>query len=620
MKNFREVLKIILFPLLYIFIDVGFRYNYLIYYSNIQILFYVLSILLSFLLYLFAIVIMADNQKGKFLKHTAGLLAALYYSLIILPSYIFVVSTGIFPNYYTFNYFKNEPANAFSLLVDSIHLWQIIVFVILLISCFYLFQKISKSVVLKKITLKIKPMILFVVIIILLVIQTINISRCDQCMIVDVNFIVDVGKHLSEWNKDTDFTGDGLPLRNPLKLKKIEREPEFNILLIIFESLRKQNMQIYGYNRETTPFLSSLHKANSDNFYVFKNTYTVSTTTMLAIPAILSGVTPEKTMKHFETFPLVWEYAEMLRCNTFFISSQSMKWYRFDKYYSRSKSDFYWNKDNSGLPSYNDSGVDDRFTTEMLNKHISEIKERPFFGVVQFNATHFPYKAPEEFTKWNEKYIDKYDNTILFQDSLLKEVFSILSKKGVLKNTVVIMIGDHGEAFKEHNSIGHIDTYNSETVSIPLLMYIPPKINARINSAQLKLNTELNTSNSDIVPTVINLLGLRNNRQIDSFYRDFTGINLLEQFDSDRAISTLNSNEIINFNAGVSLIRNDFHYILRTNIVPYTREFYDIKTDPSEKNNIIKDVNIELIEKLNRILAEKFNCSKILDLFYINKK
>ncbi len=583
-------------------------------------MFYIISIIFSILIYLFVIVLMAKNRNGKIIKYTAGLISSFYYSFTILSSYTFVLSTGIFPNYYTLNYFKYEPANAFSLLKDSIHPWQILVFTFLFILYFCLFMQLSKSGVLKVIAVKVKPGRISGVVIILLIAQIFNIRNCDQCMIVDANFLVDAGKHLSEWNKDSAFIGDGLPLRKPVKLTKINREPDFNILLIVFESLRTQNMQIYGYNRETTPFLSSLYKTNPDNLYVFKNTYTVSTTTMLAVPAILSGVTPEQPFKHFETFPLVWEYAEMLNCSTFFISSQTMKWYRFDKYYLHGEPDFYWNKDNSGLPSYNDSGVDDRLMTEHLNKQISDIAGKPFFGVVQFNATHFPYKAPEEFSKWDEKYIDKYDNAILYQDNLLKEVFSNLSKNGLLTNTVVIMVGDHGEAFKEHNSIGHIDTYNSETVSIPLIMYIPEKIKSQVNSAQLKLNTELNTSNADIVPTIINLLGIRNNREVVSIYPDLTGKNLFEQFDSDRSIITINSNEIINFNSGVSLIKNDYHYILRTNIVPYTREFFNIRTDSSETNNLIEDVNGELIEKLNIILAENLHSLKVLNLFYPEKK
>ena len=167
-----------------------------------------------------------------------------------------------------------------------------------------------------------------------------------------------------------------------------------------------------------------------------------------------------------------------------------MQWYRFDKFYSNCKPDFYWNRDTDRLPAFNDLGIDDRITADKLNKHFSDIKHKPFFGVLQFNATHFPYKVPEEFIRWDKKYIDKYDNSVLYQDFLLEKVFAGLLKSNLLKNTVVIMAGDHGEAFKEHNSIGHIDTFNTETVSIPLIIYIPPGISYRINSSQLKINTQ----------------------------------------------------------------------------------------------------------------------------------
>jgi len=615
MKKTREYLLLIFFPVFYILIDAGFRSKYLVNYSGKQMLFYAVSILFSLSIFAFTIVLMTKNGNRKKIKYPAGLTAAFYYSSTILSSYIFLLFTGIFPNYYTFTYLKNEPANAVSLIKDSVHLWQILFFTIFLFSFFYYFLHVSKTEIAKKISLKTKPLILVLVILFLLIIQVKNIHSSDQCMIVDANFTVDISTHLSDWNSTKTFAGDGLPLRDPVKLKRTNRKPEFNILIIIFESLRTQNMNVYGYGRDTTPFLSSLKNENPENFYIFRNNYTVSTTTMFAIPAILSGITPDQPVRFYETYPLVWEYAAMLNYHTFFISSHGMQWYRFDKYYSNSIPDFYWNKDTSSLPPYNDFGIDDRITAEKLNEHISSLKNKPFFGVMQFNATHFPYKVPVEYKMWDEKYIDKYDNSVLYQDNLLEKIFSGLSKQGVLKNTVVIMVGDHGEAFKEHNSIGHIDTYNSETVSIPLMVYIPAAINSRINSTQVKINTELNTTNSDIVPTVINLLGLRNDKQISLLYGNFNGVNLFEPFNKNRNIITLNGNEIINFNSGVSLIKGDHHYILRTNIVPYSREFYDIKSDPTEKTNTINSAEVALLEKFNIILSENINCRKIINLY-----
>jgi len=616
MKILLEYFFILLFPVVYILTDIVFRNKYLIHYSVMQLFFYIVSIVFSLVVFIFTVVLIIKNRNRIFLKYTTGFISAFYYSSTILSSYVFISSTGIFPNYYTFTFIKNEPGNSLSLLKDSIHLWQVIIFLILFVSLFRYFIRLSESELFHKISSKARPSLLLLILLPLLFLQVRCIHRCDQCLIVDTNFTVDVSRHLVEWDTSRSFTGEGLPTRNPVKLNTVNGKPGFNVLLIIFESLRRQNMHIYGYNRQTTPFLNSLQNRETDNLYIFRHAYTVSTTTMLAIPAILSGITPEQPEHLFRSSPLAWEYAEMLNYHTFFISSHSMQWYRFDKYYSLNKPDLYWNKDTSGLPSFNDLGIDDRLTVEKLNEHLSEIKNKPFFGVLQFNATHFPYKVPEEFIRWDEKYIDKYDNSVFYQDFLLEKVFAGLSGNNLLKKTVVIMISDHGEAFKEHNSIGHIDTYNTETVSIPLIIYIPPGISSRINSSRLKINTQLNTSNADIVPFIINLLELRNNSQIASIYPYFTGKNLLEPFDTDRSIITLNSNDIINFNSGVSLIKGNKHYILRTNIVPYSREYYDMNTDPAETENLINKTDHGQLEALNSILSDNVYCRKILNLFY----
>ncbi len=616
MKVSRDYILIILFPVLYILADIAFRYRYLIYYSNVQMIFYIISIFLSVFIFIAVLAIMAGNSNRKLVKHATGLLAAFYYSLTILSSYIFLTSTGIFPNYYTLRYFRNEPSSAFSLFKDSIHLWQVALFILFMsaLHCYFLY--LSESAVVKRIRSAVKPGVLLLCIFILLALLVVNLKKCDMCMIVDANFTAGVGRHLSLWNEHTSFTGEGLPSRKPLKLIKTAAKPEFNVLVIIFESLRTQNMQIYGYNRETTPFLCSFEKKYSGNFFVFRKTYTVSTTTMLAVPAILSGVTPEQPQSYFETFPLLWEYAGMLDYRTFFISSQSMQWYRFDKYYSGSRTGFLWNKDSSGEPPYNDSGVNDSTTNSIMNDYIVSVADKPFFGVMQYNATHFPYNVPDEYIKWNDGFIDKYDNSVLFQDDLLKSVFAGLEKKGLLNNTVVIMIGDHGEAFKEHNSIGHVDTYYSETVSVPLMIFIPDKLRPVLDFGRIRANTVLNTSNADIVPTIINLLGLRNNRQTAAIYPKLIGVNLFENFNGSRHILTLNSCEFLRYNAGVSLIKDNFHMILRTNIVPYRREFFDMKTDPGEFNNIIENAGPETIDLFYGVLKSNVITAETYNLFY----
>src|ERR1035437_1364152 len=63
-----------------------------------------------------------------------------------------------------------------------------------------------------------------------------------------------------------------------------------NIVLINIDSLRADHMGIYGYNKETTPFLDSLFKQGS----VFENAITPAYLTFQTDAAILSGLYPSQ--------------------------------------------------------------------------------------------------------------------------------------------------------------------------------------------------------------------------------------------------------------------------------------------------------------------------------------
>ena len=70
-----------------------------------------------------------------------------------------------------------------------------------------------------------------------------------------------------------------------------------------------------------------------------------------------------------------------------------------------------------------------------------------------------------------------YDNSVYHFDRLIESMYSSLfSESGTLENTVIIITSDHGESLLEHNYLGHIESYYLETVSIPMMMYIPKSL------------------------------------------------------------------------------------------------------------------------------------------------
>jgi phosphoglycerol transferase MdoB-like AlkP superfamily enzyme len=333
---------------------------------------------------------------------------------------------------------------------------------------------------------------------------------------------------------------------------------------------------------------------------------------MLAVPAILTGIGPYQDKRVLYSQPLLWEYAQIFDYKTFFLSSHTLKWYKFNEFYKKEKLDVWWNKDNSGLPYFNDLGIKDELTIKKLNRTISKFSNKPFFGVVQLNTTHYPYEVPEKYKKWNNSFSGSYDNAVRYQDAIIGDFFKHLKKEGLIENTIVLFASDHGESLTEHHNIGHVESNYTETISIPLLAYIPDGIISNDEKHQLKKNIHRLTSNIDIAPTIVDLLNLEKETKLKTFQSNFTGYSLLKPIPRERMIISLNNNQVASFNTGLSVCSEDWHYLFRTNLVPNKEEFYFWKKDIGE----LKDRQKSLSKtKRNIILnhVEKYPvCDKLI--------
>jgi hypothetical protein len=141
---------------------------------------------------------------------------------------------------------------------------------------------------------------------------------------------------------------------------------------------------------------------------------------------------------------------------------------------------------------------------------------RPYFAFMFFDASHGAYAYPPRFEKFkpaadtnrlalNKDNIgplfNKYKNSVYYDDHLAGEVFKAIQETGGLKDTVVMLMGDHGEAFLEHGRYGHNEGYVPEEVRVPLVMHIPGRAPGAVTSL---------TSHMDIVPTLMPLFGVKN--------------------------------------------------------------------------------------------------------------
>lgn len=142
---------------------------------------------------------------------------------------------------------------------------------------------------------------------------------------------------------------------------------------------------------------------------------------------------------------------------------------------------------------------------------------KPFFAFMFFESPHNPYEFPPE-AVCTEDYIDPFvatqvsakDGPRIFRraancarhlDMCLDGVYQTLERKDLLKNTIVIIAGDHGEEFYEHDYLGHSSSFVNEQTRTPLILYYPG-----IKPGEY---THL-SSHLDIVPMLAKLFGVRN--------------------------------------------------------------------------------------------------------------
>lgn len=160
----------------------------------------------------------------------------------------------------------------------------------------------------------------------------------------------------------------------------------------------------------------------------------------------------------------------------------------------------------------------DKDITEKLESYIlSRDKNKPYFGFIFYDASHGSYDYEPEFEKFKPaeminilllnkgnigKLFNKYKNSVHYDDYLIGKVIDAVKKTGDMENTVIVIAGDHGEAFMENDHYGHNQSYEKEEVKVPMVIYLPNK--------KGNISTRI-TSHLDLVPTLMEILGVKNN-------------------------------------------------------------------------------------------------------------
>jgi len=380
---------------------------------------------------------------------------------------------------------------------------------------------------------------------------------------------------------------------------KAPRGPK-NIIILIGESLGAQHMQICGGKYATTPNLI----AEQSHCLVFDNVYSHITNTSNALVAMLLGIYPPITWREWTVerpdFPGT-SLAEVLKARgyaTAFISGGDNRWSNQDNFLARRGFDTIWDYRDCGSeppPSWEFSwGVPDHCLMDMLEKWIDQRDPNKNFLVVSWTqGTHHNYYAgPQhrEVAFWGKDEppdawdLNRYCNAIHELDIQLKRLFDKLRTKGLDKDTLVVITGDHGEAFGwPHNTYSHTGRVYQEDVRVPFILWNPAIFTKPQRSQTIGAHVDLN-------PTILDILHLTSPSS-------WQGRSL---FDPDRPPRAYFFGAHGSFIYGVR--EDNWKYIYDYEEDIGFDELYDLAADPNEQTNLA-DKHPHIARQLRQRLA-----------------
>jgi arylsulfatase A-like enzyme len=418
-----------------------------------------------------------------------------------------------------------------------------------------------------------------------------------------------------------------------------------NVVLVVLDAINVRHMSAYGYSRKTTPHLEKLAQKS----IVFTNHISNSSWTRPSFTTIITGMTKKQhgvELRNRDVRMDITTIAEHFR----------LAGYRTAGMTGNPLTRGIWGYE-QGYQTYEDTGTmnrgfpPDKWLTDRAMDWLSTVGDNPFFLKIFFTSTHAPYRPPSSarhfvnqvkngevveypFREYQtpldpddyKKTVAAYDDEVRYFDRQLGELLKKLKSMGVAKNTVVMVTGDHGEMFGEHNCYTHAYHMWEDALRVPMVLYLPWAETSGVMSAEL-------TTHVDILPTLLALAKIP-----DSNAKTLTGISMLRILADGKSAPRTHFSQ---YNAhGIQrqsvrkgrykLIHVDRIYreaLERVNQlhenIPHADpmdlpslarslegeyyQFYDLRDDPKEKKNILKRMKSRPIyqELFNALSPEK---------------
>jgi len=368
--------------------------------------------------------------------------------------------------------------------------------------------------------------------------------------------------------------------------------PDCNVLLITFDALRADHLSLYGYERQTSPFLAEL----SEISFVFENAFSQATWTLPSVTSLMTSLYPSEHEIGFNkaytklpsSVPMLSEILQKNGFSTggFVVGGHVSRFFGFDRgfdHYER-------------YSIHNENSLAPQLTTLAL-EWLKTQNGKKTFTWIHYLDPHAPYSLPDSYAQlFDPDYPDPhhladiaifspeimqglspgdlehvialYDAEIRYVDDQIKRIHAYLKEQNLLDNTITVVTSDHGESF-QRGVIGHGGLRGmvtgpklfDELIHVPLIIHYP-KISGKRSQAPAEL--------IDIMPTLLTMLRIPVPESV-------SGIDLLNDPDQTKQLVYARHRN------NLSVRSTDFK-LIHSYFSKNATRIYDLRNDPREQS------------------------------------
>ena len=260
--------------------------------------------------------------------------------------------------------------------------------------------------------------------------------------------------------------------------------------------------------------------------------------TFTACMVLWTGLDPDADFHTAHRAPMLWEVAKAEGYRTGYFASQNLRYEDMAAYVERAGIDEKAGAFDLGEVIEQQLGGPDEYATARTLAFVrEEAGTRPYFAVLHLCNTHWPYRVdpalqpfePHDSAPWGDpqKLFNHYKNSVLMQERTVAAFLRELRALPGWDDTAVLFLSDHGEQFREHGRLYHLNNVFDEELRVPGFLLAGPRAVGFAQRLALLSYTSSRTYTGDVHATVLDLLGVLDARPTFPFGERLHGRSLL---------------------------------------------------------------------------------------------